>query len=163
MRSVLFAGVFSMTTFTQMPYAFAASEAVHTAGYITSGWAKASHPRAFKVHNNGVAYIQIENKTDAADTIVSVSSPHARVTEIHEMGTGENGLPFMRKVKDMTLDAGETMHMAPGGIHLMLIDMDEPIAEGDIVTVTVSFEHAGDQTVELKAYPFRSKGPEGTH
>ena len=158
MRSVLFAGVFSMATFAHVPYSFAAE-----AGYITSGWAKASHPRAFKVHNNGVAYIQIENKTDMADTIVEVRSPHARVTEIHEMGTGENGVPFMRKVKDMTLDAGETMHMAPGGVHLMLIYMDEPIAEGDTVTVTVSFEHAGDQTVELKAYPFRSKGPEGTN
>lgn len=152
MRSILFAAALTVATAATAQ----ADEGVH----LLSGWAKASHPAAFKVNKNGVAYITIENTGTEVDTIVKLSSPKARVTEVHEMGADEKGMPFMRKVKDLTFDPGEKMEMHPGGIHLMLIDMPEPLKEGEILPVTVTFEHAGDETIELKVYPFRSKGPD---
>ena len=78
----------------------------------------------------------------ADDRLVSVASPAAATAEIHEMST-EGGVMRMGELKDgLPLPAGEAVALAPGGNHIMLIGVTAPLKAGDVVSLTLTFEHA---------------------
>ena len=96
----------------------------------------------------GGCYVTLVSSRD--DRLVSVASPLSQVVEIHEMrmdgdmmrmGQLENGLP---------LPAGETVQMRPGAEHLMLMALSAPLAEGETVPLTLTFEDAAEVTVEAQ-------------
>ena len=102
----------------------------------------------------GGCYVTLVSSRD--DRLVSVASPLSQVVEIHEMrmdgdmmrmGQLENGLP---------LPAGETVQMRPGAEHLMLMALSAPLAEGETVPLTLTFEDAAEVTVEAQV-----RQPEG--
>lgn len=110
------------------------------------------------------------HETVAADT----SSTDASDSDGSEMGesdgmgtddssmTGDGDMPMdgamtMRELTDgLELPAGETIALEPGGYHIMLLDLVEPLVEGDSFELTLSFETAGEVTVTVDV---RSDGP----
>ena len=85
-------------------------------------------------------YATLTASTD--DRLVSVASPIAGTGEVHEMKT-ENGVMSMAELKDgLPLPAGEAVALAPGGTHIMLFQLATPLAVGDTVSLTLTFEHA---------------------
>ncbi len=84
--------------------------------------------------------------------LVAAASPVAKVVEIHEMKQ-EGGVMKMNAVDRVALPAGKTVELRPGGFHVMLMDLAQPLKEGDTVPLTLTFEDkAGKkQTVEVKA------------
>jgi copper(I)-binding protein len=96
------------------------------------------------------AFMQLKAPADA--TLVSASSPVAGVVEIHEMKM-DGGVMKMSSIKRLGLPAGKAVDLKPGGYHVMLMDLKQPLKEGDTVPVTLTFEDkAGKkQTVEVKA------------
>lgn len=88
-------------------------------------------------------FLTVENGGSADDRLVEVKSPVAGHVEIHEMSM-ENDIMKMRELKDgLPVKAGEKVELAPGGFHLMFMDMKNPIAAGETVPVTFVFEKAG--------------------
>ncbi len=85
--------------------------------------------------------------------IVSASSPAASMVEIHEMKMAEGGVMQMRAVETLELPAGQTVALAPGGFHVMLMGLKAPIKLGDTVSLSLVVEGADKkrQTVEIKA------------
>jgi copper(I)-binding protein len=84
-----------------------------------------------------------------ADRLVSVGSPISGLAQIHEMST-ENGMMKMGELKDgLALPAGEAVSLAPGGNHIMLMQLKQPLAAGEQVALTLTFEHA--QPVGVRA------------
>jgi len=76
----------------------------------------------------------------AADRLVSASSPEAGRVQVHESRI-ESGMMMMRELRDgLPLPAGETVSLAPGGNHLMLLGVKEPLVAGDTVALTLTFE-----------------------
>ncbi|WGM47077.1 hypothetical protein KOAAANKH_01951 [Brevundimonas sp. NIBR10] len=76
------------------------------------------------------------------DRLVSVSSPAAGTAQIHEMKV-EDGMMKMTELKDgLPLPAGQPVSLAPGGNHIMLMALTQPLSVGDQVSLTLSFEHA---------------------
>ena len=73
--------------------------------------------------------------------LVSVSSPAAGVTELHEMKV-ENDVMKMRAVDGLDLAAGQAVSLKPGGYHLMLMDLKAPLAKDSTVAVTLRFKDA---------------------
>ena len=74
-----------------------------------------------------------------ADRLVSVASPGANLVQIHESRI-ESGMMMMRELREgLPLPAGETVALAPGGNHLMLLGVKEPLVAGDTVTLTLTF------------------------
>ena len=83
--------------------------------------------------------------------LVSVASPVAGVVEIHEMAM-EKDVMKMRAVPALDLTAGQTTELKPGGYHVMLMDLKQPVKAGDTVPLSLVFEDASKArfTQELK-------------
>jgi copper(I)-binding protein len=99
-----------------------------------------------------VAYLALENKGDAGDRLVSVSSPISKSGEIHTMAM-DNNIMRMREVGTLELKPAEKIAMTPGaGYHLMLIGVKQPLKAGDKFPLTLTFEKAGkiDVTVNVE-------------
>ncbi len=73
--------------------------------------------------------------------VVGASSPAAGAVEVHEMKM-ENDMMKMRQVPALDLPAGQSVKLAPGGYHLMLLDLKQPLKEGDKVPLTLEIEDA---------------------
>jgi periplasmic copper chaperone A len=91
-------------------------------------------------------------KSSAAQRLVQVSSPVAGVVEIHEMAM-EKDVMRMRAVPGVALPAGTTVEFRPGGYHVMLMDLKQPMKAGDVVPLTLTFENAEGKrlNVEIEA------------
>lgn len=136
------------------------------AGAITidGAWARNSPMMA----TAGAAYMTISST--AADKLVgaSVDSSVAAKVEIHEtrmvdggMGSdttmmmgGETTMPGMGAMEMVPVDsldipAGTPVELAPGGYHLMILDLAAPLELGSTFTITLRFEQAGERTVDV--------------
>ncbi|WP_298095576.1 copper chaperone PCu(A)C [Brevundimonas sp.] len=99
--------------------------------------------------------------TTTADRLVSVASPAANLVQIHESRI-ESGMMMMNELKEgLPLPAGETVALAPGGNHLMLLGVKEPLVAGDTVALTLTFE--ASPPVEVTATVGQPAAPEGDH
>lgn len=100
-------------------------------------------------------YLTIRNDTDAADYLLSATSPRAERVEVHEM-TMDGAVMQMRPVDRLEIAAGESVQLAPGGAHLMFFGVTSPFAEGESISVQLVFETAGTIDVSL---PVRRGAP----
>ena len=97
----------------------------------------------------GAGYMTITNKGAAADRLMAAASPAAGQVQIHEMSM-DGGIMKMRELASgLTIGAGKTVALAPGGYHLMLMGLKAPLKAGDKVPVTLTFEKAGKVDVSL--------------
>lgn len=83
-------------------------------------------------------YMDIRNEGEGARTLLTAQSPAASRVEIHTMEQAD-GMMRMRRIDRLEVPAGETVNLQPGGIHLMLFDI-ETAAVGQHIPVTLSFE-----------------------
>ena len=88
----------------------------------------------------------------AGGRLVAASSPAADVVEIHEM-TMDGNVMKMRAVPFVELPAGKPVDLKPGGYHVMLMGLKQPLKAGETVPVTLVIEGAGGkrESVEIKA------------
>ena len=96
------------------------------------------------------AFMRLTASTDV--TLVAAASPAAKIVEVHEMKQ-EGGVMKMAAVPRLPLVAGKAFLLQPGGYHVMLMDLAQPLKDGDTVPITLTFEDKGGarQTVEVKA------------
>ena len=72
--------------------------------------------------------------------LVAVQSPIAGVAQVHRMAL-EGGVMHMRAVEgSLPLPAGQTVDLTPGGLHLMLMDLKQPVAAGASVPITLTVQ-----------------------
>ena len=96
--------------------------------------------------------------------LLTASSPVAGVVEIHEMAM-EGSTMRMRAVDSIDLPPGKAVALAPGGYHVMLMDLKAPLKAGDVVpmTLVVQNKDGKKETIELKL-PVKALGaPAGQH
>ena len=98
---------------------------------------------------NGAAYLRVENGGNAAARIVSAHSPVAGRVEIHahEM---DAGVMKMRHLHFLEVPAQGSVAFEPGGLHLMLIGLKEPLVAGKGFPLTLVFEEAGEIQVTVR-------------
>jgi copper(I)-binding protein len=122
---------------------------------ITQAWSRAT-PGGAKIAGG---YLTIENKGTAPDRLIGGTGDSAGKVEIHEMAMN-NGVMTMRPLdKGLTIEPGKTVKLAPGGYHLMLMDLKKPFKQGDKVPVTLEFEKAGKVTLSLDVQGVGAKAP----
>jgi iron complex outermembrane recepter protein len=96
----------------------------------------------------GVAYFTVTNNGAKADALLRATTPAAASVEMHETRI-EDGVARMRPLTEIEIAPGATIKVQPGGIHLMLVDLKQPLVRGTRVPLTLEFRAAGKVTVEL--------------
>lgn len=86
------------------------------------------------------AYVELTSEREAA--LVAAASPAAGRVEMHTMSM-DAGVMRMRAVSRIDLPAGQTVKLAPGGVHLMLFDLKRPLKAGEKVPLMLSMQAAG--------------------
>lgn len=85
------------------------------------------------------AYMILRNTGERDVALVKAESPAARAVELHTV-ISEGGMMKMRPVPKMEVKAGGETKLQPGGFHIMLIGMKEPLKEGASVSLTLNFD-----------------------
>lgn len=89
----------------------------------------------------------VENDSGRSDRLVRVSSPAARSVSVHRSQVNASGLAEMAPVASVPLAARSSVRFRPGGLHVMLTGISQPLSLGDRVPVTFTFERAPSVTV----------------
>jgi len=121
---------------------------------VQDAWARASTG----AHRTGAAYLTVVNGGDAADRLVSASTPAAERAELHAH-LHEGGVMRMRQVEAIEVHPGEPAVLAPGGLHVMLMGLTRPLKVGDRFPLTLVFERAAPKTVEVAVLAAGAAGP----
>ena len=121
--------------------------------YITDNWVRATA----EGQDVGAAYMTI---TSASDTsLVKVESSASDSIEIHSMSM-ENGIMKMRMLEQLDLKAKTPNKLAPGGFHLMLFDLKNPLKAGETVSFSLHFKNeAGKETLVTISSPILTEQP----
>ena len=124
---------------------------------ITQAWSRAT-PGGAKI---GGGYLTIENKGSAPDRLIGGSADVASDVQVHEMAVN-NGVMTMRALdKGLAIEPGKTVKLAPGGYHLMLLDLKGPLKQGDKLPVTLEFEKAGKVKLTFDVQGIGAQAPAG--
>ncbi|MBU8543582.1 MULTISPECIES: copper chaperone PCu(A)C [Roseomonadaceae] len=119
--------------------------------------AEAGWSRAAGAGRVGAGFLTLRN-SGAADRLVAARADIARTVELHTH-IRDGNVMRMRPVEAIDLPAGETVTLAPGGLHIMLIDLKQALRQGESVPVTLVFEKAGEIQVTLEVQSAGSRGP----
>ena len=122
---------------------------------ITQAWARAT-PKGAKI---GGGYLTIENKGTAPDRLIGGSADIAGSVQVHEMSMDGGVMKMHPLDKGLAIEPGKTVKLAPGGYHLMMMDLKSPLKKGDKLPITLEFEKAGKVQVSLDVEGVGAQGP----
>jgi len=111
---------------------------------VGNPYARATPPGA----RAGGAFLTVENRGGQDDRLIGVASPVAAAAELHTM-TMEGTVMRMRAVRAIDVPAGAKVALQPGGLHVMLLDLKQPLAVGERIPLTLTFERAGTLEVTV--------------
>ena len=97
---------------------------------------------------NGAVYLTLTNHGHNPDQLVGAATPIAEHAEMHTHRM-EDGMMKMRKVDQVELPPHEEVEFAPGGNHIMLIGLSQPLKEGERFQMMLHFKEAGHVMVEV--------------
>jgi copper(I)-binding protein len=109
---------------------------------ISDAWAPATPPGT----SVGAVYMRIESAK--ADSLIGARTSIAQNVEMHRTSFAE-GMAQMRKVDSVIIAPRTPLVLETGGLHMMLLGLSGPLEAGQTFKVTLSFQHAGDVTVEV--------------
>lgn len=112
----------------------------------------------------GAAYFTVHNRGTQADTLVEFSTPVAARVELHETKM-EGDMMRMRPVARLQVPAKGSVAAEPGGLHLMLIDLKQPLVLGQRVPLRLRFARAGviETQIVVEMQPADAKGEHAHH
>jgi hypothetical protein len=109
----------------------------------------------------GGGYLTVTNTGTETDRLLGGSVGFADHVEIHEMKMND-GVMTMRPLADgVDIKPGETVTFAPGGYHLMFMDLKQPLKKDDMLKGELQFQKAGKVAVEFKVEAVGAAGPGG--
>jgi len=125
-----------------------------TAGSLTisHGWTRAAGANA-----TGAGFMTIRNTGPQPDRLLSAATPIARSVELHT-SFRDGDVMRMRPVPNIEIPPGQTVELRPGGNHIMLIGLAEPLRQGSAITLTLTFERAGETRVPLDVLAAGARG-----
>jgi len=133
-----------------MKFAFALILALASAGHaaahsFVTGSLQIEHPSARPTPpgaRTGAVYFVVYNNGSAGDRLVGARSPAAAAVELHTMSM-DGTLMKMRAVTALDVPPKGKLTLGSGEAHIMLIDLKQPLREGDKVPLVLTFEKAG--------------------
>lgn len=139
-RATALSGIFFAMTMASQAHEFKVGEIE-----IDHPWSRAT-PEGARV---AAGYMVLKNNGAEADRLVSITSEISGRAEIHEMSINEQGVMTMRPLADgIEIPAGGEVALEPGSYHIMFMDIQNGLKEGDRFSGKLTFETAGEIEVE---------------
>ncbi len=139
-------GLFVFVLATLMPGPLFADDAGSAADIrIERPWSRVTPPGT----PVGAGYMTIVNTADEPDRLTAAESPAAGRVQIHRSVKKDGNSSMVHQKDGVVVPPDGQLEFAPGGYHLMLMQLEDPLEEGDRVPVTLRFERAGRVEVEL--------------
>ena len=117
---------------------------------IDGAWVRATPPN----RDVTAAYLVIRNRSDQPRELLSVETPSAEYTELHTMRQIDD-LMEMEKIERLVVPARGEAVLEPGGNHIMLFGVRDPLAEGEVVSLTLRFDDQSTRTVKAEVLKSR--------
>lgn len=93
-------------------------------------------------------FMNIHNYNDQTDLLLKAETDIAEMAQIHLSEVDANGVSSMHEVKEVLIPADGLAELKPGSYHIMLMGLKKVITEGEMITVTLTFQNAGAITIE---------------
>ena len=98
---------------------------------------------------NSALYFKIENNSDRPDTLYKVTSDIAQHIMMHETYK-KNDMMGMREIKNIAVKPGSSVEFKPGGYHVMLMELNKDLKEGNEINFTLLFKLSGEINIKAK-------------
>ena len=121
---------------------------------VEKPWARAS----IGVSRPTAVYLTIRNGGAVTDVLTMVTTPAAGMAEVHKSEV-KDGLARMSPAGNVEVSAGTTAILEPGGLHIMLMELKNPLKKGETISMTLHFENAGPVDVAVPVYGIAASGP----
>ena len=108
------------------------------------------------------AFMVISNGGDAPRQLIKAQSPVAKSVELHTH-VNDHGVMKMRAVASIAVDAKGSVELKPGSYHIMLIDLKQPLSEGDAVPITLIFDDGSSQQISAPVRRIQAVAPAVEH
>jgi periplasmic copper chaperone A len=112
---------------------------------VEHAWSKAT----IGAGRPGVFYVEITNTGSTDDALVGIATPAAGMPMLHETVV-QDGIASMPHAMSIPVPAGQGM----------LMGLTTALKEGDSFPVTLTFEKAGEVTVNVDVLSLRAEGPD---
>ncbi len=110
-----------------------------------AAWSRMTAPNV-KV---GGVFLTLTNHSQRDDVLLAVTTPVSSKVELHTH-VNDNGVMRMREVAGgIAIGKGQTVVLQPGGLHIMLMNLQQPLKPNDRFPLTLKFKHAPAQTVTV--------------
>ena len=96
------------------------------------------------------AYMVIENVGNNDDKLTGINSSFSGHAGIHTTQIDNNGIARMEMLDELIIPAGKKVVLEPGGKHIMLTDITQPVKKGDSLRVELIFQGAGRKEIDVK-------------
>jgi len=131
--------------------------AAQTSVKVDQPWARATAPQ----QTVGGAYLTLTSPTP--DRLIGASSPIAARTALHEMQMDGTTMRMRPTPEGLPLPPGQAVALTPGGYHLMLMDLKQPLVVGQTFPLQLRFDHAAPLDVVVTVRPIGARGPAMMH
>lgn len=112
-----------------------------TAGAVTieHPWARATA----KGTSTGVVYLTIINNGSTSDKLISIASAVSKSAQVHENAVDAQGMTEMSPIDRVDIPAHARISLKPSALHVMLLELKNPLTYKSTFPLTLSFEKAG--------------------
>ena len=135
------------------PAAFACEAVTISDLTVQNAWSRAT----IGAGRPAVVYVEITNGGTEPDALVAIATPIAGMPMLHETVVTDD-VASMPHAMSVPLPAGETVQLTPGGYHGMLMELTAALKEGETFPMTLTFERAGEVTVNVDVVSLRAEG-----
>lgn len=108
----------------------------------------------------GAGYMTIVSTADRPDRLVGAASPAAGRVQIHKSVKEDGRSSMVHQEDGVVVPPRGRVELRPGGYHLMLMKLEEPLRKGERVPVILQFERAGRIEVELVVRALTAGAPD---
>ena len=121
---------------------------------IRDPWSRAS----VGTRTPGAAYMAIKNISNESLTLVGIETKIAEKSTIHNTTVDNNGISSMSSVKEIQIKSGEEVFLQPGGLHAMLVNLQEPLIKGQSYQLTLIFDNGFQKSVDVPVFSISYTG-----
>ncbi len=114
------------------------------------------------IGGSGAVFLVVDNHQIEDDRLIGVTTDVAEKAELHTHKESADGVMQMMAVPEgFVIPANDSHALARGGDHIMLMGLKRELKDGDKFPLTLTFERAGEVTVEAVVDNARKEGEAG--